>query len=33
MRINSFEFHKGDIGRIWEALRPSFKGLPEDTLK
>lgn len=31
-RINNFQFHKGDIGGIWEALRSSAKGSAEDAL-
>ncbi len=32
IKLNSFEFHKGNIGGIWEALRTVEKGSPEDAL-
>ena len=32
IKLDSFEFHKGNIGGIWEALRTYEKGSPEDSL-
>ncbi len=33
IKIDSWQFHKGDLGGIWEAIRPCEKGSPEASLK
>jgi len=30
---DNWEYHKGDLGGIWEALRPAEKGTPEDAVQ
>lgn len=33
IKLEDFEFHKGDIGGLWEAIRESYKGGAEDALR